>query len=275
MSSTQKGIKALAIVLCIIIIATIVTGIIKGFIFLGYTFNLIELDDTYNEIQLISKEDEGITSLDLELGAIELSIEEGDTFSIRTNKKNINYTNNEGKVTVKDTKKHIFGIHSNKTGKLIVTVPDETNLEYINLETGAGSINLKDIITNKVKFEFGAGVVTINNLTVNKSASIETGAGEVSIKESYLSNLDLECGIGEVELSSTLTGANEINGGIGNFQLNLLDSIDNYTIKSNKGIGQITLNGQSLTNDQEVGEGPNSIKIEAGIGSVNIKTTEE
>lgn len=275
MSNTQKGIKALAIVLCIIIIATIISGIIKGFIFLGYTFNLIELDDTYSEIKLISKADEGITSLDLELGAIELSIEEGTTLSIRTNKKNIKYTNTEGKIIIKDTKKHIFGIHSNNVGKIIITVPDETNLEYINLKTGAGSISLKDIITNKVKFEFGAGIVTINNLTVNKEASIETGAGEVFIKESYLSNLKLECGIGEVELSSILTGNNHIEGGIGNFQLSLLDSIKNYTIKSNKGIGKITINGKNLSNDKEEGTGPNTINIKAGIGSVNIKTIEE
>ena len=60
MSNTQKGIKALAIVLCIIIIATIISGIIKGFILSliapvrsGIYFVKLSIDSEVNTLALL------------------------------------------------------------------------------------------------------------------------------------------------------------------------------------------------------------------------------
>ena len=43
-------------------------------------------------------------------------------------------------------------------------------------------------------------------------------------------------------------------------------------IKKEKGIGSITINNESISNDSYYGNGSNYIEIESGVGSINITT---
>ena len=53
--------------------------------------------------------------------------------------------------------------------------------------------------------------------------------------------------------------------------INLLDKIENYKIKIEKGLGTVKINNDSVKNGI-YGEGTNSIEIDGGVGSINIKS---
>ena len=47
---------------------------------------------------------------------------------------------------------------------------------------------------------------------------------------------------------------------------------NNINFEIEKGIGSITINNESISNDSYYGNGSNHIEIESGVGSINITT---
>ena len=62
----------------------------------------------------------------------------------------------------------------------------------------------------------------------------------------------------------------KINAGIGSLELNILGNKKIYTIKADKGIGSIKIDGKEVADDVTYGDGENTIKIDGGIGSINV-----
>ena len=51
----------------------------------------------------------------------------------------------------------------------------------------------------------------------------------------------------------------------------IFGGINNYTMKASKGIGSIVLNGNKMLDNTEYGKGEDYIKIEGGVGIIEIK----
>lgn len=76
-------------------------------------------------------------------------------------------------------------------------------------------------------------------------------------------------GVGKFSITSSIIGDSKINAGIGSLELNILEKEENYKIKIDKGIGNIKINGENVTDDI-YGSGERIIDIEGGIGNINI-----
>ena len=118
--------------------------------------------------------------------------------------------------------------------------------------------------------ELGAGETIIEKLNVTNDCKIESGAGKVSILSGNINDLNLDMGIGEFNVTSSITGDSKINAGIGSLVLNIQGSKENYTIKADKGLGSIKIDGKETVDDVRYGSGINTIKIDGGIGSIKI-----
>ena len=81
-------------------------------------------------------------------------------------------------------------------------------------------------------------------------------------------------GIGEVNINSLITGNSDVDAGIGILNLNLQGSIADYRIITDKGVGNLKINGQNISGASTYGEGNNLIKIDEGIGNINIIVNE-
>ena len=99
--------------------------------------------------------------------------------------------------------------------------------------------------------------------------------GKVSILSGNINELNLDMGVGKFEVTSVITGNSKINAGIGNLELNIQDNKENYTIKADKGIGSIKIDGKEVADDVTYGDGENTIKIDGGIGEIKIDFMEE
>ena len=85
-----------------------------------------------------------------------------------------------------------------------------------------------------------------------------------------VNNLNLNVGVGNCNISAILKGNSVIEAGVGQLNIDLLDSIDNYKIKLTKGIGDITINDTKITDNNTFGNGNKNISLVGGIGPISI-----
>lgn len=277
MTTAQRVIKYLAIALAIFIILNIISMIVFGI----YIFaDILGLRDG-NKIEQISSnknittsfEDSDIQALKIDMYATNLTIKQGSSFKIETTNKNVEYKQNRNQLEIIEKKHNWFS--QNVQENLIIYIPTGVTFEKVDIETGAGQIEIDKLYTEKLSLEVGAGKVKIQELKTIETADIDGGAGKVEILNGTMKNLDLDMGVGECSITTKLTGNNKINAGIGKLEINLTDSKENYKIRVNKGIGSIKINGKEMTNDEIYGSGNNFIRIDGGIGTIDVKNIGE
>jgi len=273
MTTAQKIIKYLAISLAVFIIVSILSGIYYGVSTFSNFFDSGKIDSSLEKLTEFKIENNNISSLEIDVNAIKLTIKNGDYFNIRTNSKYIYYKQNKDELIVKEKKHSLFTKTDNR--ELIITIPDAIEFNDIEIDTGSGNVIIDRLSTQELVLNLGAGKVQINDLNVTKDTEIDGGAGEVKILSGTIKNLDLDMGVGKVEINCELLGNNKIDAGIGEIDLDLVGSLDNYKIKATKGIGDIVLNNESIKNDTYYGSGNNNLEIDGGIGKISIKLKEK
>lgn len=120
--------------------------------------------------------------------------------------------------------------------EVIVYVPENMEFSEIGISGGVGSIFVDGLQTKNLEMALGIGETRIENLEV-ENAKISTGIGEVSV--------------------------------------GLKSEAEAYTIKTEKGIGDITLNGKSIPDHSINGNGSKKIEVNGGIGAINITTAQD
>ena len=272
MNSSQKIIKNLAIALGIFLTIFIISMIIGGIYLITSVFSTKSDNSIDREINTLwMQNDENVISLDIDIKFSNLTIKNGDKFLVESNNKNIKYKYNNSSLEVEEIKYNLFD--NSDVGEVIITIPSNIRLDSVDIDNGAGSLNIENINANKFNLDLGAGVTIIDNIIVD-SADIDSGAGKFIIKFGKINNLDFDMGAGTVEITSIITGNNEINSGVGNLKLNLIDNIENYKIKINKGIGKEEMDNKEVSDNKIVGTGLNFINISGGIGTIAVNFME-
>ena len=228
MSTGQRIIKSLAVAFGLFLTFTIFFSIVGGL----YAFTSMFSKDNVieeNTSILLNQSTENIKYLDIDVNSSNLVIKPGNSFIIETNNKHIKYKIDNNELKIKEEGYHLT--NSKLKSELIITIPD-TNLNEIDINTGAGTF-------------------TINNGSIN--------------------DLDLDIGIGEVKITSNITGNSSISSGVGKLSLNLLNTFDNYRFEVNKGIGKVTINDIEVGDNSTLGNGTNTIKLDGGIGEIVVK----
>ena len=271
MKEFQKIIKYVAIAFGIylaITIISIIVGVI-GAIFTGiYGVQMITEQTSIERIdeELVFSE---ISKIEVEVKTTNLYIRtEGEEFRVETYQvpDTTKIENKEGKLIIKDTK--VFSYKNESS--IIIYLPENTKLEEIDLDIGAGRVNIEKLDVKDANFDFGAGSVEIKNMKSEKS-DIECGAGQVKITDSELTNTDLDTGVGKLEFTGYIKGNSQVNCGIGEVILNLEGGKEIYSIRAEKGIGDIKIKDKSVSNESTTGTGENKISVEGGIGNIKIK----
>ena len=282
MTTIQRIIKYCAIAFAIFIIVSIISAVLFGLNtfseILGFTREERKPDSSENIIHTEVSRDEKtekefdntqIAKLKIDMEYATLTIQQGDKFKVSSNTRNIESKQTEDQLVVREKNVNLFRQSSPR--RVIITVPRDTILDTIKIEAGAGEIKIEKLECKNLDLDIGAGKTTIQDLNVTKKAKVEGGAGKVEILSGEIANLDLDMGVGTFKLVSSLFGESKINAGVGKLEIILKNGLDKYTIKTNKGIGSITVNGKEVSDGTTYGKGENNIKVEGGIGSIVIK----
>ena len=263
MSTAQKIIKKLAIAFALFLIIMIFSMVVSAGVAI---ISELSLDDdiVVSEKKISSDE---IKNMDISLKYASLKIKTGNKLKVSTTSKYVTVLSDDGVLKITDKNDRQLFKHEKKN--VILYLPVDMKLDNVNIETGAGRVNIDSIVTGGLNLNLGVGKTVINNINV-EYANIVTGTGDVLIKDGNLNNTSVEMGIGKLEIGAKFTGNNKIEAGVGEMKLRL--SGDDYKIKFTKGLGSIYYNDNLVSNDTVIGDGVNYIEIDGGIGAINVNT---
>lgn len=266
MSTFQKGVKYFALFLAFSIILAIVSAIFSGFYFLVSCFDEKEAKDMKELITI----EEKMNRLEVSLKGTSFQIVEGEKASLWSNRDKLDCKIVNGMLTITEK-----GGLWNNNHQVVLYLPKGQIFDEVKLENGAGRVEIEHLNTKVLEFEMGAGKTIFEHLTVTSHAKMEGGAGSLELKNASIHNLDFDMGVGKVDIDGTILGRSNIDGGVGKVDLHLAGGLNSYTFDMKKGISSITFNQETISNDKVIGSGENYIKVESGIGAIDIKTSEE
>lgn len=270
MSIVQKVIKYLAIAFAIALIVGIITTIVRVVSSIPLTLKIGKNNNDSNNIIETSSdfENENVAFLDIDIAYSNLTIRKGESLKVESSNKNIQCKQDKQKIEIKERESNWF--NNTKKEELIVYVPENIQFDKVNINTGVGKVNIEILNTKVLKMDLGAGETSIQNINITESAKIDTGAGKVNIKEAKINDLRCDLGIGATEISAKLLGNTRIGTGVGSLKLDVLGKKEEYETKVNKGLGNVTIDEEKISDNEVVGNGENKIDIDGGVGEIKI-----
>ncbi len=262
MTTVQKVIKYLAVAFAIFLTVAIIGGVVSAIGLFGGFFDNDAVEDSLKTYDVTSN----INGLEIEIGAADLVIKQGDAFSVESNLKYLSVDEKNGVLTVKEASR--FGNVYNGA-ILTVVVPADTVFDKAKVVTGAGKLTADDLSAYFLTLELGAGEVNINSLNSLTEADVDGGAGKVTISSGTLNNLDLDMGVGQLNLTASILGDSDLDLGVGETNLTLIGDKSDYGIDLEKGLGGIRVDGKDVSDFGTNGQ--NDVDISCGIGSLNIE----
>lgn len=278
MNATQKMIKYLAIAFAMFLaftiiasIAGVITGIVNG-----------ATDSKSDKSRDFSQVYENVDSISIDAYVYNLNVVQGDNYSV-----DFRNISNKYKATCHNGKLELYyngfdGLsswfsswlagetNSSKSSIITVTIPANSKLDKFDIDAGTGTVNMNNIDTDDLIIDAGTGSITGGQITAGKT-DLDCGTGNITLSDVTLSDSDIDCGTGNVTIDGTFLGKNEFDGGVGNINLNLKGTINDYSLKTESGIGDITIDGKKYSDYTSVNDNTdNSLDIEGGVGNVNI-----
>ena len=210
MTTAQKIIKYLALGFALFLTITIISSI------LGVIYGLANIlglrnNDSNKELGNIEWEQTSnlTTYLDIDVKYTNLTLKTGEKFSAQSSSKDIEIQQNGNKLKIEDKSRYNW-LSNNDAENLIIYIPQELEFEKVEIDTGAGKVDVEALQTEKLKLNLGAGETIIQNVVANE-ADIDTGAGKLTIENGKLNDLDFDMGVGETNIKTELTGKNKID----------------------------------------------------------------
>ena len=275
MTTTQKIIKYLAIAFAlflVISIFSIIFGLSREII---SSINSDKKDSKLlEEYTTISNNVNNIESFKIDISNDDIEIKEGEKFEVKTNDPDVKFYHENSKVKIKTDKTFSWHLSNSSRGTIIIYLPNEFNISELDLNLGAGKIDIDKIFVETLLMDLGAGTMTAKEINVYEKAAINGGTGNINIYSGTINNLNLKLGAGNASIESDLTGSNTLTTGVGKLNLGLSRSKDNYKFDISKGLGNIILNDFDVSEDILIGDGEAKIKISGAVGNIIINTAE-
>ena len=208
-----------------------------------------------------------VRALRIDINAADVKIEAAADFHVESNLKQLTVSVQNGVLTVRQKNK--VGVNYTD-GMLTLYVPEDTVFESVSIDTGAGRLTAKELRAERLDLSLGAGAVEIGYLETTKETDIEGGAGAIVIADGSITDLELEMGVGGLDLTAALLGDSDLSLGVGESKLTLLGNKDDYRVEIEKGLGNIRVDGEIVSQYVSYGSGHNSVDIEGGVGEINL-----
>lgn len=270
MSIGQKVIKYLAIAFAIALIVGIITTIVRVVSSIPLTLKIGKNNNDSNNIIETSSdfENENVAFLDIDIAYSNLTIRKGESLKVESSNKNIQCKQDKQKIEIKERESNWF--NNTKKEELIIYVPENLQFDRVSINTGAGKVNIEILNTKVLKMNLGAGETSMKNINITENAKIDTGAGKVNITSAKINDLRCDLGIGATEISAKLLGNTRISTGVGSLKLDVFGKKEEYETKVNKGLGNVTIDEEKISDNEVLGNGENRIDIDGGVGEIKI-----
>lgn len=272
MSSGQRITKLIADIIAVWLIVCIFSGIGTALLaIIGFSEIKQSVDNVSGELESVGISQD-IEKIDIDIASASVYVKSGDTFTCQTNDKGFSFSQKKGKLKIEE--KNVKFLSGFGDAIIVLTVPEDVILESFEIESGTGLFSVENISCKKLSVDSGIGETSIEHITVMESADIDGGIGDIQVKKGTINNLEFSVGMGETDISTCLTGVSKIEAGVGEISIHNTMPLDNYTLSIEKGIGEVLLSGEKITDDTTVGTGESIVKVEGGVGNISISFEE-
>ena len=244
---------------------------------------------TDGSFDIIKKEFDGVDSIDLELGIYSVAIQSNNTIkNVRIKAKKpivnvngadidkleINFINGRLTIKQKRSRRKDFKIlnFDDYKGELQIEVPAGNVLDNIDIENGVGKIELNDISVNNLDIDCGTSSVEGRNLKMSE-CSISGGVGSVKLYDILTDKLKIDSGTGSAHVSGDIMKEAKVSTGTSSVSFELYGGEKDYNFDIETGLGSIKIYKNEFKREATINNKSNrNIEINAGLGSINIKT---
>ncbi len=157
--------------------------------------------------------------------------------------------------------------------EIILYIPKEYRFEQVEVELGAGLLEVEEIASNKMNLQVGAGQITVDYL-VTEDCEIEVGMGEIVVDDMQITKMNAEVGMGHLMMGGTILGDVNAECSMGSMELELTgkEADFNYTLETAMGnvtIGDTDYSG--LAQEKTVENSANkNMAIECAMGNLEV-----
>ena len=241
-----------------------------------------------------------LRELYIEAGACEVRIEESEDDQVRLavsgDADTVRYHVDDGSLWIeRQSGWRWFQVGVNKSSdKVYLYLPKGTNLDYLDIELGAGKMDSIGLKAQTANIEVGAGEADIDSLTVDDEVILSIGAGKIRVKELICETADLDIGAGEldvddatieevanidlgmgsVNISGIIKGDLDVDCGMGQVTLELFDDEQDHNYDVDCSMGEVRVGSHSyssMSSSQTIDNGTDSdYNIDCSMGTVKI-----
>lgn len=216
-----------------------------------------------------------VTSLKIEVGGCELNIVDSgdDNFYVEAHntRKFQSYVRN-GKLTIKATKS-AKNWSALKDCSITLYVPEGFRFDHVEVELGAGMLDLGNLYANELELEVGAGQITGEYLEISK-ASVSVGMGEVHIDDMQVDKLDAEVGMGSLYLTADIRESAQMECSVGELELTVKGQETDFNYNVEAAIGNVEIGNDSysgLAQERRINNSADkTISVECAMGNVTV-----
>ena len=272
MNTFQRVIKYVAIGFAIFLTVSILSGIVAVAtgvfsIFGGRERNTIDY----------SKDFSGIEQLDINNKVGRLIVKPGSGFRVEATNVSEDFRaeviNKTLKIEEPDYFNNFlwFNFGTSRTKAIItVYVPEDFEADRIDIDSGAGEVELQDLNAQRLIINAGVGDIYGENLTAMK-VEIDGGVGNMDLVDVNFTDVDFDSGVGNIRVKGMIFGKSDFDCGVGNVRIQLNGARDDYALDVNSGLGKVTINGSKVSRDYKDNyKTDNIIRISGGVGDVDV-----
>ncbi|MDE7404635.1 MAG: DUF4097 family beta strand repeat-containing protein, partial [Lachnospiraceae bacterium] len=160
---------------------------------------------------------------------------------------------------------------------ITLIIPAGTSMEEVDIEVGAGVMEIVSLKAKEIDALIGAGELRIDRAQA-QDFSAEIGVGRFEANNMEAEEASLTLGMGECIYEGAVTGNLDIECDMGNMEICLSGHEDDYNYEIECAAGNVEVGGSSyagLASERHINNGcHNDIEIECNMGNIEIQFKE-
>ncbi len=161
-----------------------------------------------------------------------------------------------------------------RKSEVILYLPEDYFFDEVEIDMGAGALDIDRLSAGEVSLEVGAGRITLGTVQV-RELTANVGAGQIELKDMVVGELDVEVGMGEFTAQGSLDGDAEVECSMGNVEMKLDGREEDFNYQIEGAMGSIRLDKEDMggfAQEKSIDNGAaKTMKIECSMGNVTVK----
>lgn len=219
--------------------------------------------------------DSGIKKLDIELGGCFLQLEESeDSFyhMAYSGQGKTQVYAEDGELFIKVLNGKEWKVNADKEG-VILSVPQDTLPKEVEIDLGAGQMQLDALAASVIEINLGAGQIRADQMQAEK-ANLTVGAGEIVLENVQFTDMKAQVGAGSCRVQGSIKGNVEADCAMGNIVLSPEGQKSDFNYEIMCVTGNITIEEEKysgLTKEQTIeNHAGKNMELDCAMGNIRI-----